>query len=640
VAEAIANGIMQFSLPWPSHWAVRSSAVGEDGRLSFAGQFDSFLNVPRDELQDAYRKVIASRYADRAVLYRLAGGFTEVDTPMAVLFMPMLDARSAGVLYTRDPADESADLMLINSVRGLADQLVQGYALADIFMASRSQPWKVVDQQLATRPKMFTTNVENASEGWTATSETSDGPSLYGENIQRLVEIGLGVERRFGRPQDIEWVLTKDGRLMVVQARPLRTEHRPVHGGQSVEVRSPLMEGGMTIFPGRTIGSAYIARTPEQLAAAPKEAILVVEDATPEIGAAVPFLAGLISERGNPGGHAATLAREFGVPSVFGIEGAIDRLQTGQVLSVDATHRKVFEGALWPEVEERVEVRMRRARKGESVGPLHDWLLTLNLTDPLSASFRANKCRSVHDIIRFTHEKAVAAVFDLGDEAVRRGRKAVRLDSKVPLGLTVMDLGGAFPKTDKPRRSVTPDEIDSRAFQALWRGIADPGVSWTGRSRISVSGFASVMVKSVTDPYGSIRQLGERNYLIVSPQYLNLNARLAYHFAMVDAFVSDVPENNYVNFRFRGGGANSERKDLRARFLAEVLLNSKFGVNRRGDLVTAWLRRHSGNESEEGLALIGRLMACARQLDMLMDSKAALNHYVERFLEGDYGEFA
>jgi pyruvate,water dikinase len=202
-----------------------------------------------------------------------------------------------------------------------------------------------------------------------------------------------------------------------------------------------------------------------------------------------------------------------------------------------------------------------------------------------------------------------------------------------------MDLGGAFPETEKPRRSLKPEQIESRPFQALWRGVSDPGVSWAGRTRISVSGFASVMAKSVTDPYGSIRQLGERNYLIVSPRYLNMNARLAYHFAMVDAFISDVPENNHVNFRFRGGGAGAERRDLRARFLAEVLLNSQFGVDRRGDLVTAWLRRHSRDESEEGLALLGRLMACARQLDMLMDNQASLHHFVERFLEGNYKEF-
>jgi pyruvate,water dikinase len=640
VADAIADGIMQFPLPWPASWAVRSSGVGEDGRLSFAGQFDSLLDVPRDELQDAYRKVIASRYTDRAMLYRLAGGFTEVDTPMAVLFLPMLDAHSAGILYTRDPADETADQMLVNSVHGLADQLVRGHAPADIFTVSRSRPGEVMEQHLASGPKLPPSEVDRGSGDEETDVESREGPSLSEGDLRLLAETGLKIERHFGRPQDIEWVLTSDGRLIVVQSRQLRVEPRPVHGGQSAEVRSPLLEGGTTIFPGRTVGTAYVARTSEQIEETPEGAILIVENATPEIGTVVPFLSGLISEHGNPGGHAATLVREFGVPSLYGVKEATERLQSGQVLSVDATHRKLFEGALWPDVEERVKTRIRRAELGEAVTPLHDWLLTLNLTDPLSGSFRANNCRSVHDIIRFSHEKAVAAVFDVGDEAVRRGQKAVQLDSEVPLRLTIMDLGGAFPKSDTVLRSLTPEQINSPPFHALWRGVSDSRVSWAGRTQVSLSGFASVMAKSMSDPYGAIRRLGDRNYLIVSPQYLNLNARLAYHFAMVDAFVSDVPENNHVNFRFRGGGAGTERKDLRARFLAEVLLNSEFGVDRRGDLVTAWLRHRPKNESEEGLALLGRLMACARQLDMLMKNEAALRYFVERFLEGNYQDFA
>jgi pyruvate,water dikinase len=641
VAEAIADGVMQFPLPWPSSWAVRSSGVGEDGRLSFAGQFDSLLNVPRDELQDAYKKVIASRYTDRALLYRLAGGFTEVDTPMAVLFLPMLDARSAGVLYTRDPSNESAEVMLVNAVHGLADQLVRGHAIADVFVVSRDRRGEVIEQHLSGHPKTSQQPTgETGREAGDTGGEDKGEPSLGTEDLRRLVETSLEIERHFGRPQDIEWVLTKEGRLFVVQSRQLRTEHRPIHGGQSVEVRNPLLEGGTTIFPGRSVGAVHVANSSEALDATPEGAILVVERATPEIGTTVPILSALIAERGNPGGHAATLVREFGVPSLFNVEEATTRLQTGQVLSVDATHRKVFEGSIWPDVEERVKARIKRARRGESVGVLHDLLLTLNLTDPLSVSFRANNCRSVHDIIRFAHEKAVAAIFDVGDDAVRKGQKAVRLDSPVPLRLTAMDLGGAFPTADKSRRSLTPDQIESPPFQALWRGVSDSRVSWAGRTRISMSGFASVMAKSVTDPYGSIRRLGERNYLIVSPQYLNLNARLAYHFAMVDAFVSDVPENNYVNFRFRGGGAGGERRDLRARFLAEVLLNAGYGVDRRGDLVTAWLRRRSRTESEEGLTLLGRLMACARQLDMLMDNEAALRYFVERFLDGSYQDFA
>jgi pyruvate,water dikinase len=617
VAEAIADGIMRLPTPQPWEWAVRSSAVGEDGRLSFAGQFDSFLNVARDELQDAYRKVIASRYADRAVLYRLAGGLAEVDTPMAVLFLPMLDARSAGVLYTRDPSDVEADVMVVSSVHGLADGLVRGRERADRFTASRSQPGEVIDQDLS-----------------------GDVSSLSPEDIRTLVETGFAVERHLGEPQDVEWVFARDGRLMVVQSRPLRTPRGRVDSGESVEPRRPLLEGGATVCPGRAVGPAHLAPEPRLLDTTPEGAVLVVEEATPEIGAVVPFLAGLVAERGNCGGHAATLVRECGVPSLFGVDNAIRQLRSGQVLSLDATRGKVFDGALWADVEEHTESRIRRNRSGKPTRPLHERLLALNLTDPLSGSFRASRCRSVHDIIRFAHEKAVAAVFDVGDEAAERGQRVLRLDTEVPLHLSVMDLGGALPATDAPRRSVTPREIDSLPFHALWSGIADPGVSWAGRTRISVAGFASVMVKSMTDPQGSIRQLGERNYVMVSPEYLNLNARLAYHFAMVDAFVSDVPDSNYVSFRFRGGGASADRKDLRARFLTEVLRHSQFGVDRRGDLVTAWLRRRSKRESQEQLALLGRLMACARQLDMLMDNETALRHFVRKFLDGNYEEFA
>jgi len=263
------------------------------------------------------------------------------------------------------------------------------------------------------------------------------------------------------------------------------------------------------------------------------------------------------------------------------------------------------------------------------------------MVDPDSRSFRADGCQSVHDIVRFSHEMAVAAMFDMGDRAVKQGRqRAFRLDTDVPLDLTMLVMGSVLSEGHGSRRSIKPDEIRSIPFQALWRGINHPEISWAGRRRVSMAGFSSVVAASMTENQGSRRGLGKRNYIIVTPEYLNLNARLAYHFAMLDALVSDVPQNNFVNFRFRGGGAGVNRKDLRARFLREVLLRSNFSVDRRGDLVTAWLRGHSKNESEEALNLLGKLMGCARQLDMLMDSETTVQHFVERFLQEDYQAFA
>lgn len=626
IAEAIADGVMTFPLPWPSLWAVRSSSVGEDGQLSFAGQFDSFLNIPVNELQTAYKKVLASKYTDRAVLYRLVTGFTEVDTPMAVLFLPMINARSAGVLYTRDPREETAEQMVINAVKGLADNMVKGEASADYFVVSRSNGEVLIEQ----------ISGDIAETGITE-------PTLSREEIKLLVEIGLKVEEHFGTPQDIEWVLSEDRKFTVVQARKLSKEDIKEQNAPLAEVKPPILEGGFTIFAGRAVGKAFLIEQVEDLRRAEKGSILVVHQAIPEISSALPHIAGVLAEHGNVSGHAATLIRELRVPAIFGVRGAFERIKSGDMVSIDATRCKVYSGVLWQDVVERMKSRFQETKEPmpTSANKLHDLILALNLIDPLSPSFKAGKCKSVHDIIRFTHEKAVTAMFDLSDKAVvQKRQQAWKLFTELPLAFLVLDIGGAVSRKADDKKEIPPSQINSLPFQALWRGISHPSISWAGRTHISVGGFMSVVGRSMSDAGAATRKLGAYNYILVAPDYLNLNARLAYHFAMIDSLISNTPENNYVNFRFRGGGAGGKRRELRARFLSEVLLKSKFNVDRRGDLVTAWLRRHPRDICEEGLSMLGKLMGCARQLDMLMDSEASLHYYIEQFLAGNYQVFS
>ena len=57
-------------------------------------------------------------------------------------------------------------------------------------------------------------------------------------------------------------------------------------------------------------------------------------------------------------------------------------------------------------------------------------------------------------------------------------------------------------------------------------------------------------------------------------------------------------------------------------------------------MITAWLRGYPQPPSEAGLELLGKLMGCARQMDMLMDNESTRRHYVDRFLAGDYEAFA
>jgi len=624
VAAAFAEGLGQFAEPRPERWAVRSSAVGEDGQLSFAGQFASVLNVATSELAAAYRTVLASRYSERAVRYRLQAGFSEVATPMAVLVLPMLEPRWAGVLYTRDPGDPAADRMLVNAVPGLAEELVQGTAEADSVLVSRRAPVAILEQRLATRPQ--------ATPGQ-PTAMTVD-------ELRALVEIGLAAEQHFGSAQDIEWVITSDGAAMVVQARPLRTEQAAAEPGGPEETVAALTQGGRCVQPGRAVGPVYLAHSLDDLAAVPEGAILVVHQATPELTSVLPATAAVIAAQGNTAGHAATLIREWGIPCVFGMESALQNLTPGQQVSLDAGRRKVYAGTLWPELRHQRRNRARATGPAVAVNPLHERVLALGLTDPQALNFAAHNCQSIHDIVRFSHETAVAAMFALGDSTARRGlRRVWRLQTTIPLNLSVLDLGGAVAPAARNKRKVTPEEIASVPFAALWSGMQRPGVSWSGRQNVNFGGLASVFATSMAGTQSSMRELGAVNYLIVGPEYINLNARLAYHFAMVDALITETAENNYVNFRFRGGGAGQDRRDLRAQFLGEVFLHHQFGIDRRGDLVTAWLRRYSREQSLAGLTMIGTLLACARQLDMLMDSPAAVGHYVERFTRGDYEAF-
>ncbi|RJR45291.1 MAG: hypothetical protein C4567_03505 [Deltaproteobacteria bacterium] len=117
--------------------AMRSSAVGEDTEASFAGQYATELNVTKDNLLEAYKLVLASKYSPRAVSYRLRYGLEDRDTRMCVAGIVMIDSRASGVLYTVDPSRPDSNLLKINSIWGLGELLVSGEAAADEFYVDK-----------------------------------------------------------------------------------------------------------------------------------------------------------------------------------------------------------------------------------------------------------------------------------------------------------------------------------------------------------------------------------------------------------------------------------------------------------------------------------------------------------------------
>jgi pyruvate,water dikinase len=215
---------------------------------------------------------------------------------------------------------------------------------------------------------------------------------------------------------------------------------------------------------------------------------------------------------------------------------------------------------------------------------------------------------------------------------------AYRLDTDVPLGIYVVDLGGgvnALPGS----RAITPEQITSLPMKALWRGITTPGVRWAGARPIDLRGFYSVWATTMVDASRADRGLGDNSYAVVAEHYVNFGSRLGYHFTTLEAVCGPRFDENSIIFRFKGGAADVQRRERRTRFIADILQHYGFEVDRRQDLLNGWVKKLPHGQVEDLLAMLGRLMGCSRQLDVTMDAETRVAACVEAFLKGDYDFF-
>lgn len=178
--------------------AVRSSACAEDSAgASYAGQQETYLNV--DGLPTVLEKIVEcwlSFFSDRAVFYRSEKGSLE-DVAMAVVIQEMVDSKKSGVLFTIDPVHGRKDRMIVEAAFGLGENVVDGERTPDNYTLDRKGVIKrksVIEEQV-----------------------------LNEEETIQLVGLALGLEELYGMPQDIEWAFDQDGKLFLLQSRPITT---------------------------------------------------------------------------------------------------------------------------------------------------------------------------------------------------------------------------------------------------------------------------------------------------------------------------------------------------------------------------------------------------------------------------------
>jgi pyruvate,water dikinase len=618
--------------------AVRSSALSEDSHVSFAGQYLSVLNVGRDGVVDAWKRVVASLFMPQAIVYRLHQGITLDASAMAVACMEMVDSVAAGVLFTRHPVDLLSDSLVINAAWGLGAAVVDGEMEPDTWLFSREDAPRPMSRHIVCKPHRLTPGDDGRLREEDVPEAQRDAPCLTDAQAAELARIGMQVEAHYGVPQDVEWALDTNGRLLLLQARPLTTTPRgDARTTPLIEGYPLLLHGGEPACPGVGCGPVLQPKNAEELAQFPEGGVLVATHSSPSYVLVMQRAQAIVAEAGSITGHMASLAREFGVPTIVNAPGAMAALRVGEQVTVDAFSCRVYAGR----VEELLPLREERTVCLRDT-PIHNLLKQvaarispLNLHDPKAADFAPESCRTIHDVMRFVHELSYAHMFRLSDTVSDAGAVAVEMKAPVPLDLHVIDLGGGLVDVDGPY--VWPEQASSAPFKALLEGMLDPAVHQRGPRPVDMSGFLSVMSRHLIEPptmHG--QRFGDRSYALVSDKYLNFSSRVGYHYGVLDAYCGQTMNKNYITFQFKGGAADETRKNRRVRCIGIILEALGFHVEVRGDMVTARFQKFAAPQIAERLVQLGRLLIVTRQLDMLMVDEAAVQRFADNFLHGRY----
>ena len=623
--------------------AVRSSSNSEDGRHhSFAGQFSSVLNV-KDEPQlfAAFKEVVASNFNARSLAYRLNAGLDPLCFDMAVLCLEMVEARAAGILLSRSPQVPDSDMLLISAVPGLGEAAVSGSAAADLYHV---HPDGNVDWQLSTiadKERLLVCKDEGGLTWQDLPPEDRQKPVLGAEELRILASWGKGLEVSEGMPQDIEWAINTTGEPLILQMRPLTSMGTQQDDGW--RPTSPPLITGIIVSGGRATGQALLVKSRRDLEAIPPgPRVLVMPQSFVDAANRLSAVTAVLVDLGSPADHLACVAREQETPLLCGLGTATSTLTSGQWLTVDGSHGNVYAAS-----DEEITIAKDAWQKGTPAArtapadlpplslELRELITALHLTDAYGPTFSIMECRSLHDIIRFVHEKGVLAMFEAGDTLLEENLGAVHaIDSPVPFFVSVIDMGGGLAPGDGPRRRrIPPELVISRPFQALWQGITTPGLHWGPPPGGSPMG--AVMSSFLTDQK-SERPIGMPNYCLVSRDYCNMNARMDFHFIMVDTVCSPSPRSNHIKFRFKGGGTNLTRRRRRALCIGEIFERYGFSVDVREDLVNAALQGATAEAIEEKLVMVGRILGFTRLLDAAMTDDTTIEKVASAFLTGDY----
>jgi pyruvate,water dikinase len=202
--------------------AVRSSATCEDAaEASFAGLQDTYLWVRGlAETVRRVRECWASLYSVESISYRLTHHFPEEQVAMAVVVQLMVDARTAGVMFTRSPTTGDRSVVTVEGAWGLGSAVVGGEVTPDRWVLGKITG-EISVREISEKQIQHVAAASGGIEAVAVSEARRRVPCLSDEELQQLRELGRRIERHYGRAQDIEWAVDREsGAIVLLQSRP------------------------------------------------------------------------------------------------------------------------------------------------------------------------------------------------------------------------------------------------------------------------------------------------------------------------------------------------------------------------------------------------------------------------------------
>ena len=343
--------------------AVRSSATAEDlPDASFAGQQETYLNVKgADELVQKTVMCWSSLFTPRAIFYRTQKGFKHEEVLISVGVQKMVNARVAGVTFTINPVTGEPNQIVIEANWGLGESVVSGAVTPDDYVVDKNT-LRIIDKRIAKKTVEY---VRDPETGKTIHAQVDtkrqELPCLTDNEVAKLAEIARQIEEHYGKPQDIEWAISRDltfpENIFIVQARPetvwsskekLPAEATKPSALPERPIEMKVVAKGIAAGK-RDIGAgvAKVVLTPEDASQLMKKGdILVTTMTNPDYVPYMRMAGAIVTDKGGVTCHAAIVSRELGIPCIVAAEDATKIMSTGKEYTVDARSGVVYEGIM------------------------------------------------------------------------------------------------------------------------------------------------------------------------------------------------------------------------------------------------------------------------------------------------------